>query len=109
MTSARVDGDRLEAVVRYGVDGVTWTQRFTARLLDERALGALLGGCRARLGRLARPAGLVPGAPSSGAAERPRGRSSRGRPVRREGATGQSAVGTPFAVVTAASAAAASL
>jgi SAM-dependent methyltransferase len=42
MTSALVVGDRLEAVVHYGVDGAAWTQRFTARLLDERALVALL-------------------------------------------------------------------
>ncbi len=42
VTSARVVGDRLEAVVRYGVDGATWKQPFTARLLDEQALVAVL-------------------------------------------------------------------
>lgn len=41
---ARVDGDRLEAEVRYGVDGRTWQQAFSARLLDERALRDLLDG-----------------------------------------------------------------
>jgi hypothetical protein len=39
---AAIDGDRLEAEVRYGVDGVTWTQAFSARVLDEPALRGLL-------------------------------------------------------------------
>jgi SAM-dependent methyltransferase len=39
---AAVYGDRLEAEVRYGVDGSTWRQSFSARLLDEAALRALL-------------------------------------------------------------------
>jgi SAM-dependent methyltransferase len=38
---ASVDGDMLDAEVRYGVDGQTWQQPFRARLLDEDALGAL--------------------------------------------------------------------
>jgi SAM-dependent methyltransferase len=42
MLRAAVDGDRLEAEVRYGVDGVTWTQAFIARVLDEPALRGLL-------------------------------------------------------------------
>ena len=42
LIEARVEGDLLVAAVRYGVDGVTWTQSFTARLLDEAALIALL-------------------------------------------------------------------
>lgn len=39
---AELVGDRLEAEVRYGVDDRTWQQVFTARVLDEAALGALL-------------------------------------------------------------------
>jgi SAM-dependent methyltransferase len=39
---AALDGDRLDAEVRYGVDGVEWTQPFVARVLDESALQALL-------------------------------------------------------------------
>jgi SAM-dependent methyltransferase len=39
---AEVRGDILDAEVRYGIDGSVWTQPFTARLLDETALRALL-------------------------------------------------------------------
>jgi SAM-dependent methyltransferase len=39
---ATVEGDRLDAEVRYGVDDLEWTQPFSARLLDERALRDLL-------------------------------------------------------------------
>lgn len=48
VTSSTVDGDLLRSVVRYGVDGHTWEQAFTARLLDENALAAVLkeGGLR---------------------------------------------------------------
>jgi SAM-dependent methyltransferase len=48
VTEASVDGDLLQAVVRYGVDGMRWQQPFTARLLDEAGLGAVLaeGGLR---------------------------------------------------------------
>jgi len=42
LLGAAVEGDRLEAEVRYGVDGATWTQAFSARLLDEAALRDLL-------------------------------------------------------------------
>ena len=42
LLSATLDGDRLAAVVRYGVDGVEWSQAFTARVLDEAGLRALL-------------------------------------------------------------------
>jgi len=42
LVGAAVEGDRLEAEVRYGVDGATWTQAFSARLLDEAALRDLL-------------------------------------------------------------------
>jgi SAM-dependent methyltransferase len=38
----RRDGDLITSEVRYGVDGNFWTQAFTARLLDESALRALL-------------------------------------------------------------------
>lgn len=41
---AKVVEDRLEAEVRYGVDGRTWQQPFSARLLDEPALRHLLDG-----------------------------------------------------------------
>jgi SAM-dependent methyltransferase len=42
MLRATVDAGRLDAEVRYGVDGVTWTQAFSARLLDEAGLCGLL-------------------------------------------------------------------
>jgi SAM-dependent methyltransferase len=44
LLEATVDGDRLTATVRYGVDGQVWTQVFSARLLDEASLAALLAG-----------------------------------------------------------------
>jgi SAM-dependent methyltransferase len=48
ITASSVEGDLLRAVAQYGVDGRTWVQPFTARLLDEAALRALLaeGGLR---------------------------------------------------------------
>jgi SAM-dependent methyltransferase len=48
LLEADVVGDRLRAVVRYGVDGATWQQPFTARLLDEAGLREVLaeGGLR---------------------------------------------------------------
>jgi SAM-dependent methyltransferase len=42
LVRATVDGDRLDAVVRYGVDDLEWTQPFSARILDELALRELL-------------------------------------------------------------------
>jgi SAM-dependent methyltransferase len=42
LTQSRLRGDLLEAEVRYGVDGQSWTQEFTARLLDESELLAML-------------------------------------------------------------------
>jgi SAM-dependent methyltransferase len=39
---ASVDGDLLDAAVRYGVDGRTWEQSFRARILDEPALRSVL-------------------------------------------------------------------
>jgi SAM-dependent methyltransferase len=57
---ATVDGDLLEAEVRYGVDGRTWQQPFRARLLDEAALDALLDGAGlAFVGWLDRPGWFV--------------------------------------------------
>jgi SAM-dependent methyltransferase len=41
---ATVEGDRLEAEVRYGVDDRWWSQVFHARLLDEPGLRDLLAG-----------------------------------------------------------------
>jgi SAM-dependent methyltransferase len=41
---ASLDGDRIEAAVRYGIDGREWTQSFTARLLDEEGVRELLAG-----------------------------------------------------------------
>lgn len=38
VTCAEIDGDRMRAAVRYDLDGRTWDQPFTARLLDEAAL-----------------------------------------------------------------------
>jgi hypothetical protein len=42
ITRARVDGDHLEATVRYDLDGRTWDQPFTTRLLDDVTLAARL-------------------------------------------------------------------
>jgi SAM-dependent methyltransferase len=42
LTEARLDGTRLTAAVRYEIDGSSWIQPFTAALLDESALAALL-------------------------------------------------------------------
>jgi SAM-dependent methyltransferase len=44
VTRARVAGDRLEASVRYDLDGRVWDQPFEARLLDETALDERLAG-----------------------------------------------------------------
>jgi DNA-binding MarR family transcriptional regulator len=41
---AEIAGDLLRAEVRYGVDGNSWSQAFSARLLDEPALHSLLEG-----------------------------------------------------------------
>ncbi|MEZ0240721.1 MAG: class I SAM-dependent methyltransferase [Chloroflexota bacterium] len=43
ITRARVDGDQLDAEVRYDLDGRTWDQPFTPRLLDDTTLDARLG------------------------------------------------------------------
>lgn len=57
---ATVDGDLLDAEVRYGVDGRTWQQPFRARLLGEAALRALLDGAGlAFAGWLERPGWFV--------------------------------------------------
>jgi SAM-dependent methyltransferase len=42
LLSAEVEGDRLRATVRYGVDGASWEQPFEAHLLDQMALASLL-------------------------------------------------------------------
>jgi SAM-dependent methyltransferase len=42
VTRARVDGDRLDAAVRFDLGSRRWDQPFVARLLDEPALAALL-------------------------------------------------------------------
>jgi SAM-dependent methyltransferase len=42
LVRATLVGDRLKAEVRYGVDGHEWQQAFTARLLDETGLRAML-------------------------------------------------------------------
>jgi hypothetical protein len=42
LLSATVVGDRLEAEVRYGVDGRVWQQSFVARLLGEDGLREVL-------------------------------------------------------------------
>jgi len=60
LTSARLEGDLLTAEVRYGVDGQEWRQPFTARVLDEASLRALLGAAGLRFGRwLDRPGWFV--------------------------------------------------
>lgn len=68
LVRARVDADLLTAEVRYGVDGRLWSQRFTARVLDESALRRLLTEAGLRFARwlerpgwfLAVPAGSIP-------------------------------------------------
>jgi SAM-dependent methyltransferase len=53
---ASVVGDRVDAEVRYGVDGRVWQQAFQARLLGEAGLRALLARCGLELDRwLTRP------------------------------------------------------
>jgi SAM-dependent methyltransferase len=42
VTAATVDGPVVEAVVEYAVDGRSWRQQFTARMLDEPELDAAL-------------------------------------------------------------------
>lgn len=42
-------GDMLEAEVRYGVDGLEWTQAFRARVLDEQTLTQVLADAGLRL------------------------------------------------------------
>jgi SAM-dependent methyltransferase len=42
VTRARVEGDQLDASVRYELDDSAWEQPFTARLLDEAALARRL-------------------------------------------------------------------
>jgi caffeoyl-CoA O-methyltransferase len=42
VTEARVDGPLVDAVVEYAVDGRSWRQTFTARMLDEAELVASL-------------------------------------------------------------------
>ena len=42
LTRAALVGDRLDAEVRYGVDGQTWTQTFQSVVFDEAGLRALL-------------------------------------------------------------------
>lgn len=56
LLSAALEGDRLDAVVRYGVDGISWEQSFSARMLDEAAFAALLAEAGLRFdGWLERP------------------------------------------------------
>jgi SAM-dependent methyltransferase len=50
MRSATREGDLLDAVVRYGVDGVWWEQRFSARLYMEATFHAFLSGAGLALG-----------------------------------------------------------
>ena len=57
---ATLEGDLLQAEVRYGVDDLEWTQLFTARLLDEPALGKLFASEGLRFERwLDRPGWFV--------------------------------------------------
>ena len=44
LVRATVDGDLLDAEVRYGVDGLVWQQPFRARLLGEAGLRGVLAG-----------------------------------------------------------------
>ena len=51
VTRAVVTGDRLDAAVRYDLDGRTWDQPFVARLLDQAALEARLDAAGIRFER----------------------------------------------------------
>jgi SAM-dependent methyltransferase len=51
LMAAALTGDRLDATVRYGVDGRTWTQSYSARVLDEAALRAMLEAAGLRFDR----------------------------------------------------------
>ena len=51
VTRAAVSGDHLDASVRYELDGRTWDQPFTTRLLDDATLSARLAGASLVLDR----------------------------------------------------------
>lgn len=75
LVAAEVRDDRLTAIVRYGVDGETWEQPFTARLLREEDLRRLLDDAGLGFERwLDVPGWFV-------ARRRPRDGSPRGRPA----------------------------
>ena len=60
LSRARRIGDLVDAEVRYGVDGMEWSQPFTARVLDEDGLRALLREAGLRFDRwLERPGWFV--------------------------------------------------
>jgi SAM-dependent methyltransferase len=60
LVRAEVRGDRLDAEVRYGVDGLEWSQPFEAVLLDEPALRDVLDDAGLRFDRwLERPGWFV--------------------------------------------------
>ena len=62
LVRATVDGDLLDAEVRYGVDGVVWQQAFRARLLGEAGLRGVLAEGGLAFGRwLERPGWFVAG------------------------------------------------
>jgi SAM-dependent methyltransferase len=65
---AALVGDLIDAEVRYGVDDRLWTQPFTARLLDEAGVRALLGTAGLEFDRwLDRPGWFVARPRSTGA------------------------------------------
>ena len=43
VTAASVDGDRLDAIVAYDLGERRWDQPFSARLLDEAGIRAIVG------------------------------------------------------------------
>jgi SAM-dependent methyltransferase len=51
VTAAEVDGDRLDATVLYDLDGRSWRQPFSARLLDEAGLRAAVVAAGLRFDR----------------------------------------------------------
>ena len=62
LVRAKMTGDLLDAEVRYGVDGMAWSQPFTARVLDEAELRDLLDEAGLRFGQwLDRPGWFVAG------------------------------------------------
>jgi SAM-dependent methyltransferase len=76
---ASIDGDLLDAEVRYGVDDVTWQQPFLARLLGEDGLRSLLAAHGLRFDRWLDRPGWFTGSRVDDARDQPAGSSTTNR------------------------------